>query len=707
MRGPNPAVGGPAQHASGHARVREMIGIQYNADVIHLRPTVYEARPSTPQAHLSAAHAFLNAGAADAARKEIVRAIPPVGAASTGSPDVLEVAYIRALAILSGRAFDHLTDEDYGGLDHCFDLARQQPDHPCATALLIVHALLLCNGDQLRGQDVDQDRLHEAVSGLENLQPPRLGEEVRRHLGTVLGGVTQEVVDASLREDIIRNRLGKRRRQRVPLFFEPDPIRPAAMAPAAAAVGPGLTLRALAGAGAAALATLALTPVVVTRPLVLVSVLLGLAGVLGYGPGALYTVRRRTANLAFQAYCAAMALGPPAADPIAVRIREIIAVAYGLAVPPDQAAAFIVLTAAERGRLEHDLMSVYAPGFGGSAGPDGLLWLVRWNAARAAAGQSGPAAKSVTRVSLPRLVVAALSAVVLAVGGLVALGLLFTESGAAGAAVLLAVLIAGVLLPASVTWYGEERRVRDDKAELDDRATREWTAYEAECQRLQGRPRDEDMGRWLDYDKEHLRLSAMKRYKLTSADIVSHVLIAEPAEGCRRARDVNGPTRFSAYEMRMFFLTRSGVRQIDVRLDFATGAENRETRNAFRYDAIASARIEEPSVHAHGRRQVATPEGGGPADGLPRPILRQSMRITLFNGPPIDIENNFVTALPDEHRENQEALEGLAMDTSGAVAAMRTLESVAADGGDWLVRQRDRARLHSEEYRKRVGGESV
>jgi hypothetical protein len=54
--------------------------------------------------------------------------------------------------------------------------------------------------------------------------------------------------------------------------------------------------------------------------------------------------------------------------------------------------------------------------------------------------------------------------------------------------------------------------------------------------------------------------------------------------------------------------------------------------------------------------------------------------------------------MPDEQREDREALEELAMDTSGAISALRTLESVAADGREWIAREKERLRRHVADY---------
>lgn len=75
----------------------------------------------------------------------------------------------------------------------------------------------------------------------------------------------------------------------------------------------------------------------------------------------------------------------------------------------------------------------------------------------------------------------------------------------------------------------------------------------------------------------------------------------------------------------------------------------------------------------------------------------------MLNGTPI-IENNHINDLPDEHREDLDALIAPAMDTFGAISALRALESVTADGHHWIARERARTLRHIIDYTQRVGG---
>lgn len=666
------------------------LGIQYMADVIHLNQTTYETRPQTPAQHLDAARRLLAAGAPASARTEVERAI-------AGDLRTTEVGYVRALSILSGHAFDHLTRLDVDALGQCFALARRAPDRNHGAALLVIDALLTCHADQQGGRGLDSHRLDAALAAYGEL-PPQRAEELLRHLGTVLGGAVQERLNARRRAEIRRHRMGGDRRARVPLFFEPDPVPPVLLAPRRSVTGKGHAQRAALGVAAMVLALALLSPALVTNPLLLVGVLAAGGGLVGSGPGVVYALRRRVAMSALQSWAAAASAAPPQ-DAVAAELREMILRAYSAVVPPEFVVPFLGATVEERVRLEYDLLHAYGPKPGGAGG---LAWLVRWHAGRADAAWRSGATRPGAPAPSARSVLAAASAAVLALCLLVALVFQLDDSPLVALLALLALVGAGVLLPSAATWHFERQWLGEQEAELRARMAGEVMAYEAELRRLAPRPSDEEMARWLDYDKDHLRLSAMQRYGLKDDQVVAHVLITEPAEGCRRARAVNGPTRCSAYAVRLFLLTRNGVRQLDVRLDFANGAENGESRTAFRYEAIASAKIKEPSVHVYGRRQVATPEGGGPDDRLTRPILRQALELTLVSGTPITVENDFIRTLPDEHRENREALVSLAMDTSGAVGAFRTLESVAAEGRDWLALEGDRARFHSTEYLERM-----
>jgi hypothetical protein len=252
------------------------------------------------------------------------------------------------------------------------------------------------------------------------------------------------------------------------------------------------------------------------------------------------------------------------------------------------------------------------------------------------------------------------------------------------------------------SWVLTERlRVRDDLRRNAARHEAELVAWDDEKRRLERRPDDAQMAEWLDYDKDHIRLSALRQWGLSSRDVLAHVVLTEPDADSPSARLTGGPRRYARYVVRLFLLTGNGVRQLDVTLDFVSGAENKQQRRSFRYEAIASAQIQEPTVRRHGRRQVASAAAGGPS-GPVTPIRRQKLRLTLLNQEEVVINAEYDALLADEDQDDNEALLALEMETSGAVSTLRTLETVAGEGREWITREHERARHAAADY-QRIG----
>ncbi len=155
----------------------------------------------------------------------------------------------------------------------------------------------------------------------------------------------------------------------------------------------------------------------------------------------------------------------------------------------------------------------------------------------------------------------------------------------------------------------------------------EW--YGEWLSQLEDRPTDAEMHRWLAMEKIYLRTDAAERAGLTASDLVTHVVTVEGKEDARRAKVENGPIRYSAYEIQVFLLSQSGVREVTAHLDFLTGEVSNERRTLFRYDALASAQVVESGVRT---TQVSTPE--------PVKVERlraYTLRLTLLNGQDITV----------------------------------------------------------------------
>ena len=212
----------------------------------------------------------------------------------------------------------------------------------------------------------------------------------------------------------------------------------------------------------------------------------------------------------------------------------------------------------------------------------------------------------------------------------------------------------------------------------ETQAFQDWERFMAD------RPTDAEIATWLDYDKAHIKAVAMKQYGLVNRDLVAHVVLAGPADGSSRARFRYGPPRYSKYEVQLFLLTDSGVRQVTVQLELATGSLTNERRRSFRYDAISSAEVADPGFRGDGSRSGASRRCR---------VFAQEFRLNLNNMQAVHLPvANFDESLVDRVTEDTEHLMELARDTSGVTSALRILEAVAAEGGQWVRQEHQRRR---------------
>jgi hypothetical protein len=697
--------------AKGRAHVDQQVGYidTYIKKVVHHHHTyqgTYQETSESPEKTFEAACEYLAGGAASKAA-ELIESALARGLRSA------KVAYYWELALLAGRPFDHLSTVDLQKLDRAQELARGSEPDEWTPAALVIEELLACFSNQVRqGQDAEDDiyRYDAAFERYEALSESRR-TEMGRHLSLLFSGGLQNRLDEERRQQIAQHRMGGDRLHRVPTFFEPDPAEPRRRTPTPPHVGPRHWIATVAGALAVVAGLVLLfrrswssAPVATTLlGLVLAAGCLGLVAVAPRLLDRRVLHARREEHVWFD-----VAVGPDQVEVQPTMLHELIRARIHEVVPgdldDDGEARFWDAVGPELALLSDALHTEYPSTGDDAVAPQELDWLIRWHVRRLVwlwdSGDLGPPESAWT--STPRreqvllatstgMVVAAcgLMLVTIARWSLPALGVVL------GGPALLA-LGAACLVFGSATGT-ERRRYRQEVSESRQLLAAERSAWEAEVARLANRPSDLEMAEWLDYDKDHIRLSAMKDWGLRNGNVIAHVVLTEPHPESASGRVAGGPRRYERYIVRLFLLTDNGVRTLDVHVDFATGAENKQQRRAFRYDAIASARIEEPTVRRHGRRQAATPDGGGPRNGN-RTIRRQALHLTLVNGEEFDINADYEQLLADEDRRDNEKLLLLEMETSGAVSTLRTLEAVAGEGREWISREQERKRRTASTY---------
>jgi hypothetical protein len=131
---------------------------------------------------------------------------------------------------------------------------------------------------------------------------------------------------------------------------------------------------------------------------------------------------------------------------------------------------------------------------------------------------------------------------------------------------------------------------------------------------------------------------------------------------------------------------------VAVHLDFPTGIASDQRRTAFRYDAIASARVTELGVRFdNGRREIILPrtDGGKRPHNTAALLFYQDFLLSLTNGQNIGIKvENFDATLLEQPPEEDDSL--AAPDLSDLTGALSLLEAVAADGRKWIEQARIR-----------------
>lgn len=235
----------------------------------------------------------------------------------------------------------------------------------------------------------------------------------------------------------------------------------------------------------------------------------------------------------------------------------------------------------------------------------------------------------------------------------------------------LAVVVGGARIVPSQLRLVTERRcsevARREREILMDgrrRALTKWRQYLHTT-----RPSEEQMERWLDYDKKVLMDRALRYFRLQWRDVVTHAFLVLPSKGSQRAKELGGPWRYDRYDLRLFLLTRHGVRETLAQLTFVSASLRPQERHTFRFDALSSVRVQ-----MRGRAGYV-------------------LEVTLTNGPPRAIQITdptpmFATNPADDSQEEldkprHDATE-IDLDAAGFEHTRRVLEGIAADGKQWI-----------------------
>ncbi|MCH0538200.1 hypothetical protein I3F58_01215 [Streptomyces sp. MUM 203J] len=554
--------------------------------------------------------------------------------------------------------------------------------------------------------------------------------DLEDHLRYVIGGITQRASGTARLVDDRTRRLANDRERRVPAFFTADPLPPRPPDPVAKRVFTtpliGWKITAWLGGGYA-VALLSLLLMAEMRANGGVGVAFGMVAWGLLVAGALYlavrararartrisrlrelgdplelarltaaasaatgTFARMAAQRGAQAaarYSDAM-LGPAGRRRARFRgkVADLVRSRFDAMVPDNPAAA--VAWARDSDLARRELTAELTHAFWQSGTPAGLDWLIqrraraefdRWR-------QHGPRKLGEPGWAKPVMVLALLAGALFALallGGVITIPALGCWAGA------IAVGWYTVLFEADLARYAEQSAVYQD----DQRTHKAWQA-----ELLALRPDDPQMAEWLDLDQRHLLREMLDEHEMENRDIVYSFFVLLAAPEAVRARVAGGPVRYSAYFVKLFVLTESGVWVSTWKMDFATGTHSGRNDLAFRYESISTAMLETlvatPATGSGGgtvnevsadREALAGAPGG---DAL---VPREALRLVLENRQFLDIPLEDYALLEDA-AESVGALRELARESSGAYAGFRVLAALATEGAEWFGNRRRHSR---------------
>ncbi|MFJ1537505.1 hypothetical protein ACIODS_03075 [Micromonospora chalcea] len=632
--------------------------VDVQAGVVHGDINFYRLPPdSSPQEQFAAALHYLDGRVRDEARTLIEKAV-------AGGYVTTKVQFFRLITLLSGRTLRQLAPEE---LDRLFAICASLPklddrDEWAAGLKAIIRLLApVC--------DAETDLVVKEIDALDQRQR----DEIYGHLEALLEGAMQDEMWQKSVALAQSQRTKDDRSSRIWKFFHPTPAQPRTLPVQPAAVPLRDWLRAVAGAALFTLAVVQMTLLVAVRGALdpFLGLLAGLVGLTAFCVGGADRYYRGTRLRAKEAQTRPPQQrrreAPP--DGFARKVDRLFNRYFGQYVPEGTDRTYwLAQTAGIRRHLRDEVVEIYREQ---RIEAERIAWLVRYLVGDVR-GQWERDTLTAYRQQLRTpartwfLRVGGLT--LLAAGSLWAVPAVVTSAPLSGTGwFLLAVASAVPAVRSMFRIVAEQRRVVDDQAERDDKATARWEAYHRWCHKLSDKPSDTEMAAWLESDRKVLVNQAMQQYRLRPSHVIAHAFIEAPAPSCKKARYPQGPWRYSRYRLLLFLLTDDGVRQANIDLDFETAASRTTQRLNYRFDAVAAVRI----------------------DGIA--TQQQTFELTLFNGKPISIRVSEPDNETLQHDENATKIAELSLDAAGLSHTLHVLEGVAAEGKEWVKHRRRRA----------------
>jgi hypothetical protein len=699
--------------ASGNAKVDAQFGYVEGNVVYHKNETIYQVDPgASPDQKFKVARSHLEGGIPRGAEDLI-------GQVLDARPATTEIAYYYALSVLSERSLNQLGGGELDKLDRALRVAAGLPKDEWTAPLSVIRGLLGCVMPADGASDVPKGALRLVVKGLEAI-PHQRRAEITRHLGMIFDGATQDEMDRINTETVATERKGANRADRAWKFFHPPPEKPRPAAPIPLADGqPRIAAWTAVVFGVGGFVGFLVLGVRIADQwyglIVPMGVLL-LGGLVAGRFGSLVlALRIRRSMKAFEENRFPESLDVDDED-LELKVNASLKFAatirrqldyYFTRWRPRFGKTYMDKDKwhTQTKRIKSTLQARLVRLYGTSKIPVSRLnWLIRWHAKQTSAQwkDNGTLPDFHNTLQPDATTILFLGGgLAIAGGGAIWLVLAAVQAGLVVTLIGLVEVIAGCVGGTGLTYViADNRAITREHAELDqifDDERREYVRWE---KRLDDRPTDAEIGNWLDNDKSYLKAHAMGKCKLTNQDIIAHVVLAAGTDGAKRARVRGGPPRYSAYTVLVFLLSYNGVRQVEVDLNFRTGAIYDEQRRSFRYDALASAEVlEEGFQSAEGRLHWVRMDDSWHLTDKEALVIRRIFQLVLVHGQGVRVEvNNYEGLIDDSSEEDKTQLNRIALDSSGVAGALQILEAVAAEGREWIAKERERRNRHWQQW---------
>jgi hypothetical protein len=644
-------MSGPDATTNNTAGSASVVGIQ--AEQVH-NSNVYQVLPDDPpQRKYEVGVRFLEDGVPTRARELIEDAI-------ARGYDNSEVRFHWVLSMLSKRAYRDLTPEERATVDHTPRILCRYAEDEWKHALEVICELLNHFNDSGGPPGV---ALKELLA-LHTLQRSK----VIRHLDFVLTAGMRDNLWAETLQEAETARTGNGRTDRVWAYFHPDPIPPRVRQPANITTTDNDRLRATARSGIFVIADgyLGWLVLVNAAPLPILAYLLALAaGYIAARNGLEWRYRITRLAVRDRDYFGPARIDRTPANGFTNQVGHSFT-HYSNKYAPAGAdrGRWPADTAGIRDTLRHEIADLYRES---RISVGRVNWLIRhlvsdirtqWGQGTLLAYREQYRVEWTTRVwcflSLAALIAATMDVIVAAVQINPLPAVLAT----------IAILVSG--RGAARGWLSiisERRRYTEDCQERDHLLAQRQAAYQRWMDRLDSiRPSEGEMETWLNCDKTMVVDKALRHYRLAWRDIIAHSFLQTPANNCKRARVRGGPWRYSKYDIRLFLITRDGVREVSTELDFEHVTLNGQERYNFHFDAVSSVHVIEAGA------------------------LNYTLELTLSNGPTRNIQFADPETGNLDLGEDPAKLSIMNLDTAGFVHTLHILEGIAAEGKNWINR---------------------